>query len=117
MNLLTEEINKKQGFVYKIDDEYYYMGCHIFKREDDNSSTTIIKYNNYLKLNNEEDAINAKKLYRGIVSRSNGRKSEDANIVQRLDEFINNLDKEQYNSLKNQVESFTKLYREYGSEQ
>jgi predicted transcriptional regulator YdeE len=112
MDILTEEINKKHGFLYKIDGEYYYMGCHVFEREDDNYSTTISKYNEYLKFNNEEDMTNVRELFRTIMKRSDGRKNEDKNIVLNLDEFIKKLDKEQYDDLKQQVNDFVEFYKE-----
>lgn len=113
MDKLTEEINKKHGFLYKVDGEYFYIGSRIFKKAKQNSDTTIELYNEYLKYNEAGDKINASERFKKIVRRSNGNQSNDLNFLQKLDDFIKKLDREQYNNLKEQVINFTTKYREY----
>lgn len=111
MNKL-EDLIKKHSFIYKIDDQYYYIGQWLFK-----PCTNIMVIDYYAKykeaLKNEDD----EQLYywfRKVRACSDLDMDETKdNINKKILEFIDQLSNSQKSSLQNQLDEFVNTFHKY----
>lgn len=115
---LSERLFKHEGFLYKIEDDgediYYFLGYYIFCICDPKSSTTVSRYNKMIEAINSNEKEEICNQFRRIVSRSNSREQYGKDTRKNFNNFIVNLNDNQFDGLKKQVQQFEDLWNLYG---